>query len=1280
MAAALDDLGVVGQDLLRVDWQQTPIGPPAAWPTSLRTIVQVMLASRFAMWMAWGPELTFFCNDAYRRDTLGKKYPWALGRPASDVWAEIWPEIGPRIDHVLESGEATWDESLLLFLERNGYEEETYHTFSYSPLTDDAGTVAGMLCVVSEDTDRVIGERRMATLRDLGNVPNAVEDERAFLQACARQLEGNPRSLPFAVIYTFDERRHAHLAAAAGVAAGTPVAPELIAPDGEQIWPARTLADGHADWIVIDNLAQRFGSVPTGAWPAPPLQAVAVPLPSGSGAAPLGFLAVGVNRYRPVDDVYRGWIGLIGQRLGAGIDAARSYAAERRRAEELEELDRAKTNFFSNVSHEFRTPLTLMLAPLEDALQERLVLEHEQVKLVHSNGLRLLKLVGTLLDFSKLDAGRLHPRFRPTDAAGLTAELAGTFRDACERAGLTLQVDCEPILDPVYLDPELWERVVLNLMSNAFKVTLTGGIRVHLRTEHGALMLSVADTGPGIAPEEQQHIFTRFHRVRGVRTRTHEGTGIGLALVQEIVSLHGGSIGVESVPGEGAEFRVAVPLGSAHLAPEHVSEEPATPESGIAELYVQEAVSWLSDTDHSELRVPDEARSPGSNARVLIADDNPALRRYLTRLLSRHWEVEAVEDGLAALESVRRDPPDLVVSDVMMPNLDGFGLLRQLRSTEATRELPVIMLSARAGEEASIEGLEAGADDYLTKPFSGRELVARVRAHLELSLTRRAAAAAIRAERALLEQTLRQLPVGVVVAEAPDDEIVLVNDELGFMLGHPGLRPEEIRSALDGRVYLSDRSTPRGADALTRAFRGESTNDLLLAHHQRDGRWRNLRQSAAPVLNEQGEAVAAVAVLEDVSDRMLNEKLLVGQRDVMAMIAAGEPLEQTLAALARLAEAISQRGALASIMLVSEDRRRLVHGAAPSLPTPFNEAVSGLQIAEGSGSCGTAAHRRRTVIIRDIEQDPMWEHHRELAREHGLRSCWSTPLFAHGGRLIGTFAIYHRAPHEPSSKGLEIVELLARTAAVAIERARDVESRERQLSELQTSLLPPELPTVGYLQAAAAFHSGDRSLDVGGDFYDLYSLQSGAWGMIIGDVCGHGAEAAAVTALARHTAWNHAQLQEEPGLVLTNVSEALRTRGNGRFCTAIHARVEPHAQGVRMSLAVGGHPPPLIRRADASVQIVREHGPLLGVLEAPQFPVVDLLLTPGDTMLLYTDGLVERNPRIAGEAGLARLLSSLTGASAQELLGELETTALGPEPRRPRDDVAILMLRVPDAE
>ena len=445
------------------------------------------------------------------------------------------------------------------------------------------------------------------------------------------------------------------------------------------------------------------------------------------------------------------------ERIWATIERARAEAAlreseiqlireqsareeERQRIETLAELDRAKTVFFSNVSHEFRTPLTLLLAPLQDALSDQALAppQRERLELAQRNAMRLQKLVNTLLDFSRIEAGRIEAIYEPTDLALLTKELASVFRSAIEQAGLRLIVACPP-LPPVYVDREMWEKIVLNLLSNAFKFTFEGEIAVRLNlADDDRVILQIQDTGIGISPEALPHLFERFYQVREAKGRTHEGTGIGLALVSELIQLHGGTIDVSSTLRQGTCFTITLSLGTKHLPSDRLQHNVGDHNTGTRTLastalsaatYVEEVERWLPQNDFRH----EESSKNQPKSKILLVDDNSDMRDYLRRILSEHVEVEAVADGVAALSAAQARVPDLVLTDVMMPKLDGFGLLKALRTDPRTREIPIILLSACAGEEAIIEGLEAGADDYLIKPFSAQELVSRVKAHLQMA-------------------------------------------------------------------------------------------------------------------------------------------------------------------------------------------------------------------------------------------------------------------------------------------------------------------------------------------------------------------------------------------------------------------------------------------------------------------------------------------------------------------------------------------------------------------
>ncbi|MFL6132071.1 MAG: SpoIIE family protein phosphatase [Nocardioidaceae bacterium] len=760
--------GQVGADLLEVDWAATPLGPLDDWPRSLESVVRLMLTSRFSMWMAWGPALTFFCNDAYRRDTLGEKYPWALGKPASEVWSEIWPDIGPRIDAVLSSGVATWDESLLLFVRRSGYTEESYHTFSYSPIFDDAGNVAGLLCVVKEVTEEVVSHRRMQTLRDLGSrrISNLSEAE-TVTGACA-ELANSPQDLPFSLVYLFEpDGASARLAGSTGFVDEHEAAPkEIVLGNGGEQWPASEVFAGSP--VLVKHLEGRFADLPTGSWDEPPEQAMVVPLASTTSAWPYGFQVFGLNRYRVLDEDYRDFLDLVAGQLAASITDARAYEFERQRAETLARLDQAKTDFFTNVSHEFRTPLTLLLGPAEDALSDARsplpARARHRFEMILRNGQRLLKLVNTLLDFSRLESGRLEARFEPVDLAAYTRELAAMFETAAERLGLTLTVDCPPLQRPVYVDRDLWGKAVLNLMSNALKFTFEGGITVRLTETPDGAEVSVADTGTGIPETELPHLFERFHRVSGARSRSHEGSGIGLALVSELVALHGGSVSAESVVDEGSTFRLWVPFGTMHLPAEQVVaplDGKPTQVAAAAEGFLAEATHWAGGEAESggAAQRPMATGTEQTLPRILVVDDNADIREYIAGLLDGEYAVETAVDGVDGLARARALPPDLVLTDVMMPRMDGFELLRALQADSATLGVPVVMLSARAGEEGTLEGLDAGADDYLIKPFTARELLARIRSNLELDRARRTRRQLERS-RALLDQAQRLARVG----------------------------------------------------------------------------------------------------------------------------------------------------------------------------------------------------------------------------------------------------------------------------------------------------------------------------------------------------------------------------------------------------------------------------------------------------------------------------------------------------------------------------------------
>jgi PAS domain S-box-containing protein len=897
------------------DWSKTPLGPIESWPQSLRTTVSLCLASNFPINIIWGPQHNQIYNDGYRV-VCGAAHPRALGEPYTETWASAWPAIGGPFEQAL-TGATSFLENQRMFLFRNGYLEETFFTFSLSPIRDESGGIGGLFHPVTETTASMLAERRTRLLRDLNaKLADARTTPAVFARAVETFATGE-LDLPFALLYapTPDDETY-RLAGHVGIEPGTDGAPLMMSSAMAVPWPVDRLRGREP--LQINDLADRLAGAACGPYEEPPGTALAFPIGVPGSASSVALLIVGVSPRLPLDEAYRGFLSLVAAAFAAGLANARTYEEERQRAEMLAALDQAKTAFFSNVSHEFRTPLTLMLGPIEDALDEAAGLppaQRERLDVAHRNARRLLKLVNSLLDFSRVEAGRIQGRFEPTDLGALTAELASNFRSACEQAGLRLVVDCEPPPERVHVDRDMWEKVVLNLISNAFKFTLEGQITVALRTVTGvgagAVELTVSDTGLGIAEAELPRVFERFHRIEGQKGRTHEGTGIGLALVDELVKLHGGAVAVRSRLGEGSTFQVTIPLGTTHLPPERLSTEDVLASTAVqASAYVAEALRWLPDADLQGHEATEATAPIDGRPRVVLADDNADMRGYVKRLLEDGgYQVEAVANGQAALAAVQRGPPpDLVLSDVMMPELDGFGLLAALRADPAQEGLLVILLSARAGEEARVEGLAAGADDYLVKPFGARELRARVDGAVKLARQRREAAKreqdlgarlAVEQGKAALRQTQQQLEFALDAGRLGSWEFDVASG-LFSSSAHAraifGLGPDDPFERLEdvvARVHPDDRE--RRQAAIDRTLSTGEDFEVEYRTLRPDGRigWLLARGRAAL---EDGQAVRLAGISLDITARKTAE-----QRQQLLLDEVDHRAKNTLASVQSIA-------------------------------------------------------------------------------------------------------------------------------------------------------------------------------------------------------------------------------------------------------------------------------------------------------------------------------------------------------------------------------------------
>jgi len=1034
--------GELGALMRAFDWTSSPLGPPEHWPYSLKAAVRIMLTSRQPIWVGWGTELTYLYNDAYK-SIIGARHPWALGKPTAEVWDEIRADIEPMLAQAMQGDEGIYVEEQLLIMERNGYPEETYYTFSYSPIPNDDGRPGGIICANSDDTAKVIGKRQLALLTDLASRAMTAETGREACEASMAAVAAESRDIPFALLFlegnqpgTFDQ------VASHGIVPGSPLAPTILR-DGDlyagQPLPASQLSEP----VEIDGLAGLASDEAIAVWGRPLHHALILPLPASKRRA---FLVAGISPVRQLDADYRDFLGLVAGQIGTAVAKADAYQAERQRAEALAEIDRAKTIFFSNVSHEFRTPLTLMLGPVEELLTSTDGAVRDLAAMAHRNGLRLLRLVNTLLDFARIEAGRTEGHFEPTDLATATAELASNFRSACEQAGLSLDLHATPLSLPVYVDRSMWEKIILNLLSNAFKYTLSGGIRVEVRDEGDEAVVVVEDSGVGIAAEELPRLFDRFHRIEGQPGRTQEGTGIGLALVKELVALHGGTITAESEIGRGTRFTIRLHSGLAHLPREQVVEaQGARPISSMSEAFVAEGLRWPTAPTQPALVAPET----DALAYLLVADDNADMRDHIVRLLRPiGYEVATVADGETALESMRARKPDLLISDVMMPGLDGFGLLQEIRADPDLRATPVLMLSARAGEEATVDGIEAGADDYLTKPFAARELIARVNANLSIARARLAVAEQVRASELRLRRLFENAPGFIAIMNGPDLTFEFVNKTYIRMFGN--------RDYL-GRPF-EEVFTELGSSTIIRNvfLTGERYRAIAVPARLEGDISYALDFVVEPIRDIDGSVTGIFLEGYDVSERNRAETALLEEsRTLDTLNRSGIAIAAELD-LPRLVQMVTdagvevtgaQYGAFFHVVIDKGSDSYMLY----SLSGVERSAFEHFPMPRQTEVFGPTFRGERVIRSGDITQDPRYGKnapHRGMPEGHVLvRSYLAAPVRSRSGEILGGLFFGHSEPDRFNERHERLIVGIAAQAAIAMDNARLFDAGQREISE-----------------------------------------------------------------------------------------------------------------------------------------------------------------------------------------------------------------------------------------
>ncbi len=854
--------GDMGARVAAYDWASTPLGPMEEWPTTLRTSVMLCVGSLFPMSVRWGEELTLIYNDGCREVYGAERYERGLGRPTAEVWPDLSDVVTERIASSMRHGRAYFAVDRLVPMNRKVPLEETYFTFSYTPIVDDDATVRGVYSTFIETTREVLATRRLRTMASLGRDLGGSRTESELAKIAMRELADNRADHPAGALYR---------APADGQDAGIP-----LAAFGEPLPEAQVAALVRA--CLAEGRPQHADVAPAAGSHVAGLHAHGIWDPDCEG--PTHVLVVAHHASRPWDEPFEAYVTLLATTLGGALVRQAELRAERLRAARASALGQAKSAFLAGISHELRTPLALVAAPLRDALERGGAGSRRSLELAEANVARLSHMVDSMLDFSRLEAGRIAPRLELTDVGLLIRGLAASFEPAFKRGGLGFACEASGLSRAALADRDILERIVSNLLSNALKFTPAGSVRLALSEESGGYRIDVTDTGLGIDPKDHQRIFAGFERLPPKPgARASVGAGIGLAMVRQLAGVLGGTVALASEPGQGSTFSVHLPF-----------EPPTHPDAPGQSLIPRPVETFVAEIDSWTPPVQTPARATASGPRLLIVEDDAQLASFLAESLSNTYRVSIAPDGGAALALMREECPDIVLSDLTMPGTDGLGLLDGIRDDPALRDVPVLLLSSRVGIEHATSALGHGADDYVTKPFTMADLRARLEANLARVRERSLDAAWRRA-------VMSGISDGVIVFDA-EGEVLEVNRAFTELLGY---------SLADGpfRAPYPWWPTPaEDADAAAAIAKGHeaalageyASGEFLFYDRDRNPVW--VWSAVARVLHEQTGMSASVRTVRDIR----REKAAQERRATAARVSADFGTLDDLAALLSAAE------------------------------------------------------------------------------------------------------------------------------------------------------------------------------------------------------------------------------------------------------------------------------------------------------------------------------------------------------------------------------------------